>query len=49
MLNLESIRDAIPFPKTQTGYDPMSDSPSYLEEEILAEYSIKYNEEDNEI
>ena len=49
MLNLDSIRDAIPFPKTQTGYDPMSDSPSYLEEEILSEYSLNYNEEDNEI
>ena len=45
MLNLESIRDAIPFPKTQTGYDPLSDAPTYMQKEVLDEYNLSTNED----
>ena len=45
MLNTESIRDVIPFPKTQTGYDPLSDSPSTLDKNALNEYGLNYKEE----
>ena len=40
MLNLTSIRDAIPFPKTQTGYDPLSEAPSRIDQDILDEYKL---------
>ena len=45
MLNTESIRDVIPFPKTQTGYDPLSNSPSTLDKNALNEYGLNYKEE----
>ena len=40
MIDAESIRDVIPFPKTQTGYDPLSDSPSDINPEILTDYNL---------
>ena len=30
--NEPNIREVMPFPKTQTGYDPMTDSPSLVDE-----------------
>jgi len=45
MINLPSIRDAIPFPKTQTGYDPLSDAPSRIDQDILDEYKLSTTEE----
>ena len=45
MLNLSSIRDAIPFPKTQTGYEPLSDAPAHIDQSILDEYNLSINEE----
>ena len=40
MLNAESIRDVIPFPKTQSGMDPLTDAPSSLTHEELMEYNL---------
>ena len=48
MLNVESIRDVIPFPKTQSGLDPLTDAPSRLSQEDLEEYNLKYVGDDNE-
>jgi len=48
MLNTESIRDVIPFPKTQSGLDPLTGAPSFIFEKDLAEYNLKYIEEINE-
>ena len=45
MLNLSSIRDAIPFPKTQTGYEPLSDAPAHIDQSILDEYNLSIKEE----
>ena len=45
MLNTDSIRDVIPFPKTQTGYDPLSNSPSTLGDNSLNEYGLNYKED----
>ena len=45
MINAESIRDVIPFPKTQTGYDPLSDSPSDINPEILTDYNLMSTDE----
>ena len=42
-----SIRDVIPFPKTQSGMDPLTDAPTKLDKELLKEYNIKVIE-DNE-
>jgi aspartyl-tRNA synthetase len=36
----ESLRDVIPFPKTQRGADPMTDAPSALDDEQLAELRL---------
>ena len=35
-----SIREVIPFPKTQTGVDPMTGAPTWVEENQLAELGI---------
>lgn len=35
-----SIREVIPFPKTQTGVDPMTGAPTWVEESQLAELGI---------
>jgi len=48
MLNTESIRDVIPFPKTQSGLDPLTGAPSVISENELTEYNLKYIEEINE-
>ena len=48
MLNTESIRDVIPFPKTQSGLDPLTGAPSVIFEKELTEYNLKYIEEINE-
>ncbi len=48
MLNTESIRDVIPFPKTQSGFDPLTGAPSVIFENELTEYNLKYIEEINE-
>ena len=48
MLNTESIRDVIPFPKTQSGLDPLTGAPSIIFENELTEYNLKYIEEINE-
>ncbi len=48
MLNTESIRDVIPFPKTQSGLDPLTGAPSVIFENELVEYNLKYIEEINE-
>ena len=45
MLNLSSIRDAIPFPETQTGYEPLSDAPAHIDQSILDEYNLSIKEE----
>jgi aspartyl-tRNA synthetase len=39
-----SIREVIPFPKTQTGVDPMTGAPTWVEEEQLAELGIDLTE-----
>ena len=44
--NQNSIRDVIPFPKTQSGLDPLTDAPSYINENILEEYNLKYINKD---
>ena len=38
--NEPNIREVMPFPKTQTGYDPMTDSPSPVDESQLVELGI---------
>ncbi len=40
LLEEPSIRDVIPFPKTQTGIDPMTRSPTPVEDAQLAELGI---------
>ncbi len=46
VLNQPSIRDVIPFPKTQSGLDPLTNAPAYIEEEVLEEYNLKYINKD---
>ncbi len=43
--NEQSIRDVIPFPKTQTGTDPLTQSPSIVEDSQLAELGIRLRPE----
>jgi aspartyl-tRNA synthetase len=43
--NEGSIRDVIPFPKTQTGLDPLTSSPSPVEEAQLIELGIRLRPE----
>ena len=42
ILKQPSIRDVIPFPKTQSGMDPLTDAPSAIDEEDLLEYNLRY-------
>lgn len=44
LLNTESIRDVIAFPKTATGRDPMSDAPAVATPEQLKRYHIRVND-----
>jgi aspartyl-tRNA synthetase len=37
----ESLRDVIPFPKTQKGTDLMTDAPSHVSPEQLAEVHVR--------
>jgi aspartyl-tRNA synthetase len=46
VLNQPSIRDVIPFPKTQSGLDPLTNAPASIEEEVLQEYKLKYINKD---
>jgi aspartyl-tRNA synthetase len=46
VLNQPSIRDVIPFPKTQSGLDPLTNAPAYIDENLLEEYNIKYISKD---
>ena len=46
VLNQPSIRDVIPFPKTRSGLDPLTNAPAYIEEEVLEEYNLKYINKD---
>ena len=43
--NETSIRDVIPFPKTQTGLDPLTSSPSPVDDTQLAELGIRLRPE----
>ena len=47
-MNAESIRDVIPFPKTQSGLDPLTNAPSSLSSLELEEYNISIESLDNE-
>src|SRR5690606_31452426 len=40
-----SIREVMPFPKTQTGVDPLTDAPAPVEESQLAELGIQLRPE----
>jgi len=46
VLNQNSIRDVIPFPKTQSGQDPLTDAPSVIETDTLLEYNIELIEDE---
>ena len=46
VLNQPSIRDVIPFPKTQSGLDPLTNAPANIEEKVLEEYNLKYINKD---
>ena len=46
VLSQPSIRDVIPFPKTQSGLDPLTNAPANIEEEVLKEYNLKYINKD---
>ena len=46
VLNQPSIRDVIPFPKTQSGLDPLTNAPANIDEEVLEEYNLKYINKD---
>ena len=46
VLNQPSIRDVIPFPKTQSGLDPLTNAPATIDEELLEEYNLKYINKD---
>lgn len=41
LLNCQSIREVIAFPKTQSGYDPLMQAPTPVEEKKLKDYGIK--------
>jgi aspartyl-tRNA synthetase len=40
-----SIREVIPFPKTQTGVDPMTGAPTWVEDTQLAELGVDLSTE----
>ncbi len=46
VLSQPSIRDVIPFPKTQSGLDPLTSAPSDIDEQLLEEYNLKYINKD---
>ena len=46
VLNQNSIRDVIPFPKTQSGQDPLTDAPSEIDTNTLLEYNIELIEDE---
>jgi aspartyl-tRNA synthetase len=46
VLNQNSIRDVIPFPKTQSGQDPLTDAPSEIDTDTLLEYNIELIEDE---
>ena len=48
MVSADSIRDVIPFPKTQSGLDPLTDAPTPLSKQELLEYNIEIQKEDDE-
>ena len=48
MMNADSIRDVIPFPKTQSGLDPLTNAPSNLSKLELQEYNISIESIENE-
>jgi len=48
MVNADSIRDVIPFPKTQSGLDPLTNAPARLSEEDLLEYSLQVDLDEDE-
>ena len=48
MVNADSIRDVIPFPKTQSGLDPLTNAPARLSEEDLLEYNIQVDWDEDE-
>ena len=43
--NERSIREVIPFPKTQTGVDPMTNAPTWVDDDQLAELGIDLSDE----
>lgn len=45
LVNTEYIRDVVAFPKNNSGFDVMLDSPSILENEDIADLGIKINNE----
>ncbi len=48
MTKSSSIREVIPFPKTQSGLDPLTDAPAEINKADLKEYGIILDIEDNE-
>ena len=42
ILKQPSIRDVIPFPKTQSGMDPLTDAPTPINEHDLTDYNLRY-------
>ena len=48
MTRSSSIREVIPFPKTQSGLDPLTDAPAEISTLDLKEYGIILDIEDNE-
>jgi len=48
MVKADSIRDVIPFPKTQSGLDPLTNAPARLSDEDLAEYNIQLDLDEDE-
>jgi len=42
ILKQPSIRDVIPFPKTQSGMDPLTDAPTTIKEDDLTDYNLRY-------
>ncbi len=48
MTKSSSIREVIPFPKTQSGLDPLTDAPAEIATLELKEYGITLDVEDNE-
>ena len=45
VMKQNSIRDVIPFPKTQSGMDPLTDAPTALDADLLEEYNLKVIDE----